>query len=294
MSSLQVVRSVSLGRQLRVMARMIKIEHSVFALPFAYIGIFLAAGGWPGARPFWLLTLAMVAVRSFAMVVNRLVDLPYDRHNPRTMDRPLVTGEIRPWGAVGAIVGCAIVFWGAASALNPLCQALAPWALVWAAGYSLAKRFTWLTHFWLGSVLGLAPLAGWIAFDPVFVPAAGLFFWGVLFWVAGFDILYSCQDTAIDRFMGLHSVPARFGVGPALLLACFAHVVASLFFLMAGWTAGLGSIYFGAWAVVTLLLLGEHLLLAEDDLSRINVAFFTFNGVIAIVLGLGVVVETLL
>lgn len=294
MSGPSAAKHRGLAGQIRLMARMIKIEHSIFALPFAYIGLFLAAQGWPGAATFGLLTLAMVAVRSFAMLINRLVDLPFDRHNPRTMDRPLVTGEIGIFGAIVASVVCAAVFLAAAAGLNALCFKLAPFALLWSAGYSVAKRFTWLTHFWLGSVLGLAPVAGWIAFDPVLVPTAGLYFLGVLFWVAGFDILYSCQDVAVDRFMGLHSIPARFGVAPALHLACFSHVTASLFFLMAGWTAGLGGIYFATWALVSGLLLSEHRLIAPDDLRRINVAFFTFNGLIAILLGLSVVWETLL
>ena len=294
MSGPSAAKHGGLAGQIRLMARMIKIEHSIFALPFAYIGLFLAAQGWPGAGPFGLLTLAMVAVRSFAMLTNRLVDLPFDRHNPRTMDRPLVTGEIGISGAIVASVVCAAIFLAAAAGLNAMCFILAPFALLWSAGYSVAKRFTWLTHFWLGSVLGLAPVAGWIAFDPVLVPTAGLYFLGVLFWVAGFDILYSCQDVAVDRFMGLHSVPSRFGVAPALLLACFSHVTASLFFLMAGWTAGLGGIYFATWALVSGLLLSEHRLIGPDDLRRINVAFFTFNGLIAILLGVSVVWETLL
>jgi 4-hydroxybenzoate polyprenyltransferase len=188
---------------------------------------------------------------------------------------------------------CAGIFVFAAAKLNTLCLVLSPVALIWAAGYSLAKRFTSLTHFWLGSVLGLAPVAGWIAVHPVLVPTPVMFFWGVTFWVAGFDILYSCQDVSIDRMQGLNSLPARYGVGTALVLALFSHLVAALMFFMAGWQASLGWVFYLAWSLVSLLLIKEHTLISEEDMSRVNMAFFTFNGLIAIVLCLGIIVETL-
>lgn len=280
--------------RITLLARMVKIEHSIFALPFAYIGVFAAAQGWPGWRVFTLLTVAMVCVRSFAMGVNRLTDLKFDRLNPRTQDRPLVTGEIRPMEAGLFCLLTAIIFIAACAGLNPLCLALAPLALAWSAFYSLTKRFTWLCHFVLGSVLGLAPVAGWIAYDPVITLPAVLFLCGVTFWVAGFDILYACQDVTFDKENGLHSIPARFSVPTALTLSSFTHVNTTLFFLLAGWAAGLGWMYLLFWAVVSAVLVWEHRLIAPNDLSRINLAFFTLNGCIAIVLFAGVLADLFL
>lgn len=269
------------------LARLVKIEHSVFALPFAYIGLFVAARGWPGWRAFLLLTVAMVAMRSFAMAVNRLADLRYDRVNPRTRMRELVTGEVSPRAAWVFTAGCAVVFVGACAGLNALCLALSPVALAWGAFYSLTKRFTWLCHFALGSVLGLAPVAGWLAVKPEFALPAILFGCGVTCWTAGFDILYACQDVEFDTQHKLWSMPARFGVGTALRLAAFSHVDAAVFFLLAGYAAGLSWIYYAFWLVCSAVLLVEHRLIGENDLSRINVAFFTLNGVIAVLLGVG-------
>ncbi|MEA4858232.1 UbiA-like polyprenyltransferase [Solidesulfovibrio sp.] len=279
---------------LAALARLVKIEHSVFALPFAYIGLFVAARGWPGWRAFVLLTLAMVAMRSFAMAVNRLADLPYDRVNPRTQGRELVTGEVGPRAAWVFTAGCAVVFVAACAGLNSLCLALAPVALAWGAFYSLTKRFTWLCHFCLGSVLGLAPVAGWLAVKPEFALPALLFGCGVTCWTAGFDILYACQDVDFDREHGLRSMPARFGVGCALRLAAFSHVDAAAFFLLAGYAAGLSWIYSLFWAVCSGVLLIEHRLIGENDLSRINMAFFTLNGVIAVLLCVGALLAVFL
>lgn len=274
--------------------RMIKIEHSIFALPFAYISFALAAvqddtpAGYELLTPFLLLTVAMVAVRSFAMAFNRIVDLRIDAQNPRTQQRPLVTGEISPrqtWIFI-AVMGC--IFIAACSALNPLCFVLAPFALAVSAIYSLLKRITWLCHFWLGGVLGLAPLAGWISIDPQFTLPAVCFFFGILFWVAGFDIIYSCQDVDFDRSLGLYSVPAHFGVPTALIISTFCHVNTSLCYLLAGWSAQLGWPYFVIWFIASCILIWEHTIVSADDLSRANTAFFTLNGIIAPAMLLGV------
>ncbi|MBF0481204.1 MAG: UbiA family prenyltransferase [Desulfovibrionaceae bacterium] len=270
-----------LGRAV-LLARLVKIEHSIFALPFAYTGLFLAARGWPGAWTFSLVTLAMVAIRSFAMAVNRLLDLPIDRVNPRTQRRELVTGEVGVLAAWIFTGLCAAVFVAACAGLNPLCLALSPFALVWAGLYSLTKRFTALCHVFLGSVLGLAPLAGWLAVRPSFDMTPLLFALGVTFWVAGFDILYSLQDEEFDREMGLHSIPARFGRAQALTLSTCCHVNTAIFFGLAGLSAGLSAIYFTVYALVAGVLLCEHALIGERDISRVNMAFFTLNGVVAV------------
>ncbi len=272
-------------------ARMVKIEHSIFALPFAYSGAWLAAGGWPGWYDFAVLTVAMVAVRSFAMAVNRLLDLDIDRRNPRTQERPLVSGELTTtftWRFVGV---CAGVFIVACALMNWVCLALSPAALAWSAFYSMTKRFTWLCHFVLGSVLGLAPVAGWLCVDPVLTWAAVWLFAGVTLWVAGFDQLYALQDVEFDRSQGLRSWPARFGVGSTLTVSLLSHVGAAACFLLAGLAADLGWAYFLMTAAVGAVLTWEHKLITPDDLSRINLAFFTLNGVIAIFLFVGVLLE---
>lgn len=274
--------------------RMIKIEHSVFALPFAYLGLFCAARGWPGWRPFLLVALAMVAVRSFAMAVNRLADVEIDRRNPRTAMRPLVTGEIGLVEARVFALGMAALFVVACWAMNPLVLALSPVALAIAGGYSWTKRFTWLCHFVLGATLGLAPIAGWLAFDPVFKLGVVLFGVGVTFWVAGFDILYACQDHDFDVAEGLRSIPARFGLQTALTLSGFCHGVTAILFALAGWGVGLGWGYFAALAVVCGLLWQQHRLVRPDDLSRVNMAFFTLNGVVAAGLFAGALIDLFL
>jgi 4-hydroxybenzoate polyprenyltransferase len=277
--------------KIRVILRMVKIEHSVFALPFAYTGAFLAAEGWPGWRAFLLLTLALVMVRSFAMAMNRLLDLRFDRLNPRTQDRPLVTGELSvPFTLVFCLITAA-VFILACAGLNALCMMLAGPALLWSALYSLTKRFTSLCHFFLGSVLGLAPVAGWIAVDPQFTVPAILLLCGVLFWVAGFDMLYAAQDVDFDQAHGLRSIPARFGLETAFVLAAFSHVQAALFFLLAGFAASLGWWYALAWIVVAGVLFWEHRLISPTDLRRLNLSFFTLNGAVSALLFIGVLVD---
>ena len=285
---------LSVWRKTVLLARMVKIEHSIFALPFAYLGMIWAAGGWPGWKIFLALTLAMVAVRSFAMAVNRLADLPIDSRNPRTLTRPLVTGEVGVLETRVFIVASAFVFIVACALLNPLCLALSPLALLWSGLYSFTKRFTRLCYFFLGSVLGLAPLAGWLAVSPVVEPAPVLLGLGVTFWVGGFDILYACQDVAFDRAENLHSLPAANGVPTALALSTFSHAVTALFFLLAGWVVGAGLIYAGVCLAVAAILQFEHRLISPDDMSRVNLAFFTMNGFVAVFLFAGAVLDTAL
>jgi 4-hydroxybenzoate polyprenyltransferase len=269
-----------------VICRMIKIEHSIFALPFAYVGAFLAAGGWPGAEPLLVLTLAMVGVRSFAMAFNRVADLPYDRKNPRSANWPLVTGEITTWQTCRFAGIMAILFVLCCAALNPVCLALSPVALIMAALYSYAKRYTWLCHFVLGAVIGLAPIAGWLAVSPSFALAPILLGLGVLFWIAGFDALYSCQDLAFDRESGLHSLPVRFGPEGALLVAAFSHANTVLFLFLAGLARNLSFGWYLTLAVSAGILWWEHRVVSPGNQERIRFAF-ALNGPISILLLLG-------
>ncbi len=291
---------MSLFRDIGAVCRMVKIEHSVFALPFAFTGAFLAQGPGPGwSAPSWRvlvpLVVAMVAVRSFAMGYNRLADLDIDRLNPRTQGRPLVTGELSTAFTKRFLFVCAIIFTAACAAMNSTCLLLSPVALLWSAFYSHTKRFTPLCHFALGSVLGLAPVAGWLAVSPTHLgyPAVLLFF-AVTLWVAGFDILYACQDAAFDRSQGLFSLPAHQGVPRALFTAAATHASAALLFPMAGASGGLGLLFLGVSIVIGGVLVWEHKLISADDLSRVNVAFFTLNGVIAVFVFLGAWADLLL
>ncbi len=268
--------------------RMIKIEHSVFALPFAYTGAFLAASGLPPWRILFLLTVAMVTVRSFAMAFNRLADLHLDSKNPRTLGRPLVTGEISPRQTKIFCLGMAMLFVFSCALLNDLCFMLALPTLAFVAFYSYTKRFTWLCHFYLGATLGLAPMAGWISVDPSLHMTPILFLCGVIFWVAGFDIFYACQDVDFDRSHNLHSIPAHFGLEKALMLAAFCHAITAIFFFLAGLNAKLGVGWYVVWIIISALLYYEHKCVKPNDLSRVNMAFFTLNGFVSVGIFAGV------
>ena len=269
--------------------RMIKIEHSVFALPYAWAGAFLAARGLPSARSLIFLTIGMIAARSFAMAFNRLADLPFDRDNPRTQQRPLVTGVISQKQTWAFCALMAIIFIAACAALNTVCLWLAVPALLFAAIYSLLKRFTALCHFWLGATLGLAPLAGWLSVNPssLGLPAI-LLFWAVTFWVAAFDIYYAFQDMDFDVAFELHSVPASLGADTALTLAAFSHAMTSIFLLLAGYAANLSWPWYIVWFGISVMLLVEHRLMKPQDLRHVNTAFFTLNGIISPVVLIGV------
>ncbi|MDR2799919.1 MAG: putative 4-hydroxybenzoate polyprenyltransferase [Desulfovibrio sp.] len=270
--------------------RMIKIEHSVFALPYAYAGAVLAAGGLPPARSLIFLTVGMVAVRSFAMSLNRILDLDFDRANPRTQNRPLVTGKIslrQTWTFCAVM---AFLFIAACAGLNTVCLWLSVPALLFAAAYSLLKRFTALCHFWLGATLGLAPLAGWLSVTPQNLGLAPvLLFFAVTFWVAAFDIYYAFQDMDFDSAYGLYSMPSAAGAETALAVAAFSHAMTAVFLPLAGFAADLSWPWFTVCAAVAALLFVEHRLVRTKDLRHINMAFFTLNGIISPAVLAGVV-----
>jgi 4-hydroxybenzoate polyprenyltransferase len=262
----------------------IKFEHTVFALPFAYLGMVLAAGGWPGWGPALWITVAMVAARTTAMAANRLIDRAIDARNPRTAGRHLPRGLLRPGDLRLAASLSAVVFLVAAWRLGPLCLALAPLALVFLVGYSYTKRFTWTSHFVLGFTDGAAAAGAWIAVRGRMDAPAWLLWLAVTVWIAGFDLLYACQDVEVDRRDGLHSVPARFGIPAALALARVCHVLTAAALALVGWTLGLGPLFWVGWLAVAGLLVYEHSLVSPGDLSRLDVAFFNVNGYIAVIL----------
>ena len=262
---------------------MIKWEHSIFALPFALCGDMLAAGGWPSGRQLLWIVVAMVAARSAAMAFNRLADASLDAANPRTQTRALPAGQLSPAFVTSfvALAGAAFVL--AAFELNHTAFLLSPLALAVVLFYSYTKRFTRWSHLVLGFALGIAPAAAWIAVRGSLDPRILLLTAAVTFWVAGFDILYSCQDFEHDSRSGLHSVPRYFGIAGAFWIARAFHIVMIALLVALLSSFGLGKLAFVGVAVVTLLLAYEHSLVAPDDLSRLNAAFFTMNGVISAV-----------
>jgi len=261
----------------------IKFEHTVFALPFAYIAMVLAAGGWPGGRTLGWVTAAMVGARTCAMATNRVVDRLIDARNPRTAGRHLPTGALAVWELrLLAAAGAGLMFL-AAFMLNPLCLALAPLALVFLVGYSYTKRFTWTSHWILGFTDGIAAAGGWIAVRGAFDAPAFVLWFTLTVWIAGFDVLYACQDVDVDRAQGLHSVPARFGIAAALVTARVNHALTAAALALLGWLAGLGLLYWAGWLAVLGLLAYEHALVSARDLSRLDLAFFNVNGYIAVI-----------
>jgi 4-hydroxybenzoate polyprenyltransferase len=269
--------------KLRHLLDAIKFEHTVFALPFAYIAMVLAAGGWPGWWTVGWVTAAMVGARTCAMAANRVVDRVIDEKNPRTAGRHIPRGLLSAAElTLFAIAGAALMLI-AAWMLNPLCLILAPLALVFLVGYSYTKYFTWTSHRILGFTDGIAAAGGWIAVRGTFDPAAFVLWFALTVWIAGFDIIYACQDIDFDRRHGLHSVPARFGAATALVVARVSHVLTAVALFALGWVQSLGTIYWVGWVAVVALLVYEHSLVRHDDLSRVDVAFFNVNGYIAVI-----------
>ena len=290
---------------LRTYLALVRFSHTVFALPFALMAALVAVawggdGGMVATQPStWLrpaagILVCMVAARTAAMAFNRLVDRAIDAANPRTASRHLPRGDVTTAQVLALVVGSSSVYVAGTLLFLPnwLPLALSLPVLAWLLGYSYAKRFTSLAHLWLGAALGLAPVAAWIALrgatvvrDPADILPAAVLGLAVTTWVAGFDIIYACQDAVFDAAHGLHSVPARIGVPRALARAQWLHV-ATLILLAALplVVPALGAIFWVAWGVIAALLIWEHSLVRADDLSRVNEAFFTANAVIGLVL----------
>jgi len=273
---------VAIFRNLRITLEMIKWEHSIFALPFALCGAMLAADGIPAGRTLLWIVVAMISARSAAMAFNRLADASIDAENPRTRTRALPAGTLSPaFVAAFVLISCA-VFVLAAARLNRLALLLSPVALAIVLLYSYTKRFTRWSHLFLGLALGIAPSAAWIAVRGSLDPRILLLTAAVTFWVAGFDVLYSCQDYDYDRDAGLHSVPRHFGIGGALWVARLFHVIMLCLLVALVIAFGLGKLAMAGVVSVAVLLFYEHSLVSSDDLSKLNAAFFTMNGVISV------------
>jgi 4-hydroxybenzoate polyprenyltransferase len=265
---------------------MIRFEHTVFALPFAYLGMVLAAHGWPGWTTFFWITLAMASARTAGMSLNRLIDRHIDARNPRTATRPIQTGKISTQavaaGAVASLIALAVAAW----MLNPVAFLLFPGALVFLVGYAYTKRFTWLSHFVLGFTDGLAPAGAWVAITGSFWKTSDLPGWLLLaaltVWIGGFDLIYACQDVEFDQSEKLRSIPVRFGIPFALRLAQICHALTVLLLAGVGAWFALGWPYWLGLAMITLLFMWEHSLVKPDDLSKVNLAFFNVNGYISL------------
>ncbi len=279
--------------RLRTYLDLVRFEHTLFALPFAYAGMLLAARGWPGLCTFLWITLAMVGARTAAMALNRLIDWRLDAQNPRTRDRPLPRGAVRPGEVIGlAALGLSLLALAALN-LNRLTAELLPVAVFFLVFYSYTKRFTWSCHYWLGLTIGAAAAGGWIAVSGAFAPATFTLWAAVGLWIAGFDILYATQDVEFDRSHGVHAIPARFGVPAALWIARATHLLAWLMLAATGFLLGAGPAYWAGVVYTGLVLLFEHRLVRPDDLSKVNVAFFQANVLISLGMLFFVVLEVL-
>ncbi|GBC81692.1 4-hydroxybenzoate octaprenyltransferase [bacterium HR10] len=296
-SELSAPRSLgtALWRNTRLTLEMIKIEHTLFALPFALLGAILAARGLPDGRTLWWILVAMVGARSAAMAFNRLVDCEFDRQNPRTRERALPAGRVSPGYVRAFVLVSAAVFVLAAAMLNRLTLLLAPVALASILLYSYTKRFTEYSHLVLGWCLAMAPTGAWIAvrgaLDEPLPLAVSL---AVMMWVAGFDVIYACQDVEFDRRVGLRSLPARFGIRRALWIARGFHALAFASLVVAFRLAELRGLGGLGLAATLGLLIRQHRLVRPDDLSRVNEAFFTTNAFVSLILLLTMGGEVLL
>jgi len=264
-----------------VMLEMIKFEHTVFALPFALTSAILA-DGLPSLRVLGWILVAMIGARTSAMAFNRLVDLEYDRLNPRTASRALPTGVLSAAEVWAFTVVAAGIFVLAAWMLNPLAFALSPVALLIIFGYSYTKRFTTLSHLVLGLALGIAPTGAWIAVTGRIDPAPIILSGAVVFWTAGFDIIYALQDLEFDSRLGLFSIPSALGPRKGLAISRLFHALSAVLLLVFGIVLGLGAVYYAGVALVAVLLAYEQSLVKPDDFSKVNVAFFNTNGLVSV------------
>jgi 4-hydroxybenzoate polyprenyltransferase len=293
--------------KVRTFAELVKFEHSIFALPYAYIGaiygamvvwqtgwqtVWTTAGGWPTLAVFGWVTVAMVGARSFAFVVNRAVDAEIDARNPRTAGRPIPSGTIKRWElwVFSAVVLVAYLL--AAGQLAFPCLYLSPIPLVAFVVYPYLKRFTWACHLWLGMCLGLGVTGGWAAVGaPLSSPVPWVLGAAVAIWTAGFDIIYATQDYDCDVRDGIHSVPADFGIAVGLNVTRACHTATVVLFALGGYLLGAGWPYYAGVAIAAALLFYENAIISPEDMSRVDAAFFNVNGMVAVVVMLGVIAD---
>ena len=272
-------------------ARLVKIEHTVFALPFAYVGAFLAVGKAPSAHDLLWITLAMVGARSLAMALNRLIDAGIDARNPRTAGRELPSGQLSVPQVVLFCAASLALFLASVWQLAPKTHWLWPIPVAGFVVYPYLKRVTWLCHFWLGAVDGLAPVGAWVAITNHLPWQAWMLGAAVALWVAGFDCFYALFDIDVDREQGLHSIATRFGVRGAFVGARISHVATVACLVAAGLGLSVGALYWVGVGAVAALLAYEHSLVRPGDLRRLDAAFFTMNGVISVVFAVFVVLD---
>ena len=275
-------------KKLRTFFDMIRFEHTVFALPFAYLGMVLAWGNRENANwwDFFWITIAMAAARTSAMALNRYIDRFIDTRNPRTINRPIQTGKIDSTSVLISAIISLIILAIAAWMLDPLAFILFPGALLFLVGYSYTKRFTWLCHYILGFTDGLASMGAWVgvrgSLSTIDDLPALILLGTVTFWIGGFDVIYACQDVKFDLKEGLYSIPVRFGIRRGLQVAAISHVITILLLLLLGIVSGLGWPYWLGVVIAAGLLLYEHSLIRPDDLSKLGLAFFNVNGYISV------------
>jgi 4-hydroxybenzoate polyprenyltransferase len=272
---------------------LVKLEHTVFALPFAYVGAIMAVGEMPSGADLVWITVAMVGARSLAMALNRLIDADIDSRNPRTARREIPSGLLSRTQVSAFSLLSLAVFLVAVWQLDPIVRVLWPIPVIAFVAYPYLKRFTWLCHVGLGLSIGLAPLGAWLAVTGDAAPEPFMLWIAVALWIGGFDVIYATTDVEFDRANGLHSLPARFGVAAGLNVTRACHVLSVALLVAVGVSLELGPLYFLGLAAVAGLLAYENGIVRPDDLSRVNVAFFTVNGVIAIVYLAGVLADVL-
>ena len=266
----------------RLYYRLVKFEHTIFALPFAYVGALLAVNGVPTAHDLFWITLAMVGARSLAMALNRLIDARIDAANPRTASREIPTGMLSSANVIGFCAASLVLYFVAVFQLNPVVRYLAPIPVVAFVVYPYLKRFTWLCHFWLGAVDGLAPVGAWVAITGKLPWQSWVLGAAVATWVAGFDLFYALFDLDVDLRQGLHSFATRFGERGVFIGARVLHLLTVILLAVVGAGLHQGTLYWLGVLAVAVLLLYEHSIVRPGDLSRLDAAFFTMNGVISV------------
>lgn len=288
------ISQLNIFRKIRIFLEMIKFSHTIFALPFALTSAFIASWGLPPFEKFFWIIVAMVSARTGAMSFNRLVDMYIDAKNPRTKDRPLPKGLISKEAVIFyTIISFSLLIFSAYR-LNKLCFYLSPLALIILTGYSLTKRFTYYSHIVLGLALAGAPLGAWIAIKGEFDLLPLILAVAVLFWVAGFDVLYALQDYEFDRKEGLYSIPVKFGIKNSILISRIFHFLMLILLLSLFFIRDFGFFYLVGIFIISLLLLYEHSLVKEKDLSKLDIAFFNMNGYISVLFFIFTVIDVYL